>query len=252
MGEGPLGDGVSVTAVHEPRNPVEREVWDALGRVMDPELDEPVTDLGFIYEWGVEDGVARVRLRLPTYFCAPNFAWMMVADAHDALGTIDGVKTADVRLDDYFASDEINAGVASATGFVGSFAGEASDDLGELRMTFYRKAYTAALERVCRTLRRQGVGLEDLEGRVVGDLPATADGERLLRRRRDVGLDDRPDAALLVDDHGRPIPIAELSVWLRRAQTVRVNIEGNGEICRGLLHTRYHLGELETQLSGSK
>ncbi len=27
----------------------------------------------------------QVRLRLPTYFCAPNFAFLMVADAYDAV-----------------------------------------------------------------------------------------------------------------------------------------------------------------------
>lgn len=238
-----------MTGVHEATNPVERRVWEALGRVMDPELDEPVTDLGFVYEWGVQDGVARVRLRLPTFFCAPNFAWMMVADAHDALSGLEGVTVADVRLDDYFASDEINAGVASAAGFVKSFDGEAVDDLDELRVTFYRKAYTAALERVCRTLRKDGVALEDLERLVVSDIPATPDGERLLRRRRDVALSTEADAAFLVDEQGQAIPVEGLSMWLRRAQTVRVNIESNGEMCRGLLQTRYHLGELEEHLT---
>lgn len=91
---------------------------------MDPELDEPVTGLGFVHEVGVHDGVARVRLRLPTYFCAPNFAWMMGADAHDAVRGVAGVVRADVRLDDYFASDEINAGVASAAGFVARSRGK--------------------------------------------------------------------------------------------------------------------------------
>ncbi|MET0713194.1 MAG: iron-sulfur cluster assembly protein, partial [Jiangellaceae bacterium] len=60
----------------------EREVLEALGTVRDPELDEPVTSLGFVTSCTVSaDGVADVRLRLPTYFCAPNFAWLMVADA---------------------------------------------------------------------------------------------------------------------------------------------------------------------------
>ena len=30
-------------------------------------------------------GIAPVHLRLPTYFCAPNFAFLMVADAYDAV-----------------------------------------------------------------------------------------------------------------------------------------------------------------------
>ena len=56
-------------------------VWRALGTVLDPELDEPITDLDFVESWAVSaEGVATVRLRLPTFFCAPNFSFLMVAD----------------------------------------------------------------------------------------------------------------------------------------------------------------------------
>ena len=37
-------------------------------------------------------GAAEVHLRLPTYFCAPNFAFLMVADAHDAVAAVPGVR----------------------------------------------------------------------------------------------------------------------------------------------------------------
>ena len=42
-------------------------LWDALGTVVDPELDQPVTELGFVSEAAVVAGHARVRLRLPTW-----------------------------------------------------------------------------------------------------------------------------------------------------------------------------------------
>ncbi len=239
-------------AAAKPRSPIEQRVWTALGAVMDPELDEPVTDLGFVTACDVDDqGVAVVRLRLPTYFCAPNFAWMMVADAHDATSDVAGVTRADVALDDYFASDEINRGVADATGFKAAFDGEVEDELGELRLTFRRKAYIAAIERVCQGLRRDGVTLQDLATLRLGDVPAGTDRDRLGRRRQDLGFSPADEARLLVDETGDPIPPEGLAVWLRRAQTVRVNIEGNSELCRGLLHTRYHLGELEERLRAS-
>ena len=57
------------------------EVLDALSGVRDPELDEPLTDLGFVSDLRVEGDVVSVRLRLPTYFCAANFAYLMVGDA---------------------------------------------------------------------------------------------------------------------------------------------------------------------------
>ena len=54
---------------------IERDkVLDALSGVRDPELDEPVTDLGFVSELKVDGDTVGIRLRLPTYFCAPNFA----------------------------------------------------------------------------------------------------------------------------------------------------------------------------------
>ena len=97
----------------------EKEVLDALGTVRDPELDEPVTSLGFVTSCAVSaDGVADVRLRLPTYFCAPNFAWLMVADAYDAVSAVPGVRQTQIELEDHFASAEINRGVAARAGFV--------------------------------------------------------------------------------------------------------------------------------------
>ena len=64
----------------------------ALTTVRDPELDEPITSLGFVASCVVScEGRAVVRLRLPTYFCAPNFAYLMVADAYDAVIDVPGV-----------------------------------------------------------------------------------------------------------------------------------------------------------------
>ena len=80
------------------------EVLGALSGVRDPELDEPITELHFVSELEVEGGTAFVRLRLPTYFCAPNFAYLMVADAKAALLSVPGVERARVVLDDHYAS----------------------------------------------------------------------------------------------------------------------------------------------------
>src|SRR5512140_2107675 len=90
----------------------------ALETVRDPELDEPITSLGFVASCAVSAaGDAQVRLRLPTYFCAPNFAYLMVADAYDAVAALPGVRRAEVVLEDHFASDAINGGVAAHAGF---------------------------------------------------------------------------------------------------------------------------------------
>jgi metal-sulfur cluster biosynthetic enzyme len=141
----------------------EREVLEALGTVRDPELDEPVTSLGFVTSCTVSaDGDVEVRLRLPTYFCAPNFAFLMVADAFDAVSGVAGVRHTEVVLEDHFASEEINRGVAARAGFVDSFDGLAVAELDTLRSDFVRKAVLAGTDRVCRPLLAAGYTVDEL------------------------------------------------------------------------------------------
>ena len=43
----------------------------ALAVVNDPELDEPITDLGFVRSVAIDGSSVTVHLRLPTSFCSP-------------------------------------------------------------------------------------------------------------------------------------------------------------------------------------
>ncbi|WP_370588851.1 iron-sulfur cluster assembly protein [Pseudonocardia sp. C8] len=217
-------------------------VWRALGSVRDPELDESITDLRFVQECAVAGDEVIVVLRLPTYFCAPNFAYLMVADAADAVRAVPGVRTARVTLADHFASDEINAGVAAGDGFSASFPGLADPDavdLADLRLRFQRKAHAAAQELVADGLLRGGRTLDDLLATTLADLEETAALARLQRRRADLGLPADPSAPLLLETDGTPMRADGLPLKLRLARTTRVSIEGNGIFCRGLLATRY-------------
>jgi metal-sulfur cluster biosynthetic enzyme len=215
-------------------------VWAALDTVRDPELDEPITDLQFVSSCTVSaDGVAAVRLRLPTFFCAPNFAWLMVADAHDAVAAVPGVTRADIALDDHFVSATINDGVAARAGFVASFDGEAQAELDELRAVFLRKAALAGQDRVARPLVDAGCTPEDLAAMRLGDAPPSPDLDRLRQRRAEVGLPHGRDAPLLLHPDGTPVTAAQVPLHLRRARLTRVGIEANGHTCRDLLATRY-------------
>ncbi|HZL03849.1 MAG TPA: iron-sulfur cluster assembly protein, partial [Coriobacteriia bacterium] len=70
---------------------LKERVLAALGTVYDPELDEPITSLRFVGACEVTvDGEVAVRLRLPTPQCAPNFAFLMGADARAAVLGVDG------------------------------------------------------------------------------------------------------------------------------------------------------------------
>lgn len=197
-------------------------LWDALSTVVDPELDQPITDLGFVSEAVVVAGHAHVRLRLPTYFCAPNFAYLMVADAYDAVSPL--VDSVDLRLEDHFAAEEINAGVAASSGFTGAFPG--SGELAELRVTFQRKAYLASLDRVLRVAP---------DATTIADVPPSPVLTAMLRRRAVLGLPCGSGSALRVDERGAPLTPARA----RYARSVRLSIEGNAGFCGGLLRTRY-------------
>jgi metal-sulfur cluster biosynthetic enzyme len=215
-------------------------VWAALDTVRDPELDEPITDLQFVSSCTVSgDGVAAVRLRLPTFFCAPNFAWLMVADAHDAVAAVPGVTRADIALEDHFVSATINEGVAARAGFVGAFPGQAQSELDELRAVFLRKAALAGQDRVARPLVDAGWTPQQLAGARLGGLPASPDLDRLRQRRAAVGLPHGPHAPLLLDPDGAPVTAEQVPLHLRRARLTRVGIEANGHTCRDLLGKRY-------------
>jgi metal-sulfur cluster biosynthetic enzyme len=213
----------------------------ALETVRDPELDEPITSLGFVASCTVsERGDVSVHLRLPTYFCAPNFAFLMVADAYDAVSAVPGVARADIVLEDHFASDAINGGVAARAGFVDAFAGEAESDLEGLRADFLRKAVMAGTHLVCRPLVAGGMTPEALADLSLGEVPPSPEVDRLRRRRIDLGLPAGDDAALLIEPAtGEPVGPTAIPLHLRRARTTHVNIDANTSICRGMFAHRY-------------
>jgi metal-sulfur cluster biosynthetic enzyme len=219
--------------------------WAALAQVRDPELDQPITELGFVARLQLgTDASVRAELRLPTYFCAPNFAWLMVADARDALAALPGITRVEVVLLEHFVSAQINEGVAAVSDFAATFTGDTvrglDPSLAELRDTFERKAHLAAQERLARALVVAGADPASL-----GTLSFAAAAEAapqaaaaVARRRRRLGL---TSGYALCDDHGEPLPADRLPGWLRFARTVRVSIDGNAGFCQGLLQTRYGL-----------
>ncbi|HEX4089983.1 MAG TPA: iron-sulfur cluster assembly protein [Trebonia sp.] len=218
------------------------DVFAALATVRDPELDEPITTLGFVASCTVspEEGQAQVRLRLPTYYCAPNFSYLMAADAYDAVTSVPGITKAEVILEDHFAADEINAGVATQVGFVASFTGEATSELHDLRAAFLRKAVLAGTHQVCRPLVDAGATPSDLVSLTLGATPRSAELDRLRQRRSDLGLPADDQAPLLLDPvTGQRIPEASVPLHLRKARVTATSIEANASICSGMLKARY-------------
>ena len=138
------------------------EVWQQLARVTDPEMDESITDLGFVATLDIHANGVTVEFRLPTYWCAANFAFMMAEDIRDQVLNLAWVDSVNVRLVDHYSSAAINEGMANAASFMETFPSEATDDLSELRCVFRRKAFMTRQEKLLGHFRRSGWNTEDL------------------------------------------------------------------------------------------
>jgi metal-sulfur cluster biosynthetic enzyme len=217
-------------------------VIDALAEVYDPELDEPITKLGFVTSCEVStEGDVEVVLRLPTPQCAPNFAFLMAADARTVVRRLPEVRDVTIKLEDHYTGAEINAAVGRGEGFTGAFPGETvDDDLASLRELFLRKALVARESRLCEALLADGATPEDVAARRLEDLPTDIpDARRCVELRRRLGLAHGPGSPAFVLPSGEPVLAAELGRWMRTARLVRMSLEVNGGICRSLLQIRH-------------
>ena len=75
---------------------VERDVWQALYRVEDPEMPISIVDLGLIYGVAVDDGVADVQMTL-TYTGCPARD-MLLGEVERAVAAVDGIEDAEITL----------------------------------------------------------------------------------------------------------------------------------------------------------
>jgi metal-sulfur cluster biosynthetic enzyme len=201
-------------------------VYEALGTVYDPELDEPITTLGFVGSCVVDGSDVALRLRLPTPQCAPNFAFLMAADARTAVRALPDVGEVSVVLEDHFTGKEINAAVNDGQAFSDAFPGETAGDLRALRELFQRKALLA---RQSRLMAEPATTLGDLSG---------PDADRCRALRTALGIDASDGAPPFVTGDGTPVDVSDVR-FRRMASLTALSLETNGGMCRDLLKTRY-------------
>jgi metal-sulfur cluster biosynthetic enzyme len=224
----------------------EAQVRLALDRVTDPELDEPVTDLRFIEHLTADqDGAVSIGFRLPTYWCAANFAFLMAADMQREVGALPWVSHVRVALGEHMYAEKINYGLANRLSFQATFGNEASAELDELRRTFLVKAFQRRQEALLRRLLKTDLRAEELVSMSLQDLQAIAlepEDYNLRRRyldRRDVCAAPTEELAF-VDGDGRPLSADNLATYLQALGRVTINAEFNGALCRGLLAARFN------------
>jgi metal-sulfur cluster biosynthetic enzyme len=211
------------------------QVLAALETVLDPELDRSIVELGFVEGVEIAPAEVVVALRLPTFWCAPNFSWLMAEDAREAVRRL-GVPRVRVVLRDHHASAEISEAVSAGRSFAETFPADTVDSLDALRRQFRRKAFYLRQEALVRTL-PAACRTADLR---LGDLPDTPAAAAYRAVRAELGLACGPEALVFTDADGRVV--GDLTGHLRRIRLLRTSLEANTALCRGLLETRYGCG----------
>ena len=242
----------------------EDQVYAAILDVLDPELDETLVKLGFIDSVRVEGPDVTVIFKLPTFWCAPNFAYLMAADLRNRVRTLPGVRNTRIVLLDHCAEEEITSGINRGLSFGDAFPEDACDedgeDLEDLRRTFLRKGFLMRQDTLLRkllqarldeatilNLRVADLVVDELADAVFVTTPGGAvrldkagrSAMLYLRKSKLLGLPQGEQDRLIVDDEGHPVPSGGLKDFLRRSRSVRMNILFNTSLCKGLFQTRY-------------
>ena len=193
-------------------SPLAQAVQQALDSVKDPELDRSLAELGFARAALDDEGDVTVEVRLPTFWCAPNFAYLMVQDARDAVAAVPGVRSVSVKLLDHFSGEEVTRGVAAGRSFDEAFPSLSDGEgLEALRRLFKVKAFTARQERVLRRLLVEGRSASEIAGMRLGEVDlGDEDGWEYLEKRHQLGISVEPGEPIaqplrqttVVGDHG--------------------------------------------------
>ncbi len=233
----------------ERNSPRLRDVWGRLDQVTDPELDEPITDMGFVETVAISDSnEVKVSFRLPTFWCSPNFAFLMAEGIRKEVGALPWVTGIEVRLHDHMCAEEMNEAVNTGRSFSDAFALLPElGDLDEVKEKFEGKAFQRRQESVLLGLREQGFTPEQVAAMTLGQLdlvtfddPATARQQgryRALLTAR--ALAKAPDDHAFPALDGAPLTVASYPVRMEQLRAVRINMEFGGALCRGLKQSRY-------------
>jgi metal-sulfur cluster biosynthetic enzyme len=232
------------------------EIWSALNSVTDPEIDESVVSLDFVTAVKIDsDNRVEIDFRLPTYWCAPNFAFLMASDMRDAVTVLEWVREVSVKLLDHFSADLINRGVASRQDFRDAFPGETDDDLSAVRQKFLGQAFERRQELLLQYLLSHGYSPDWIARTRLSellDLPLDPKGTSLrglylfvLRRIRPETEENAPAFTTL---EGMRLDSQDLKSYLRKIAAVRRNAEFNGFFCRSLLSERVKREEEKNDL----
>ncbi|WP_299472647.1 iron-sulfur cluster assembly protein [uncultured Roseibium sp.] len=224
-------------------------VWEQLENVSDPELDEPITDMGFVERVEVfASEKVEVDFRLPTYWCSPNFAFLMAFGIRQEVEKLSWVREVTVTLMDHCFDAQVNAGVNGSCSFDEVFSAYSSgEELENVKLKFLEKAFIRRQETVLLALQQAGYSAEKIVTMKLGEfdrIDFKGEEESRQKPRYRTLLISRNLASVsedlaFVTWAGEPIEPRNLRQHLSELRSVRINMEFNGALCRGLSNTRY-------------
>ncbi|UTR12724.1 iron-sulfur cluster assembly protein [Evansella sp. LMS18] len=221
----------------------EKQVYEKLDKVYDPELDQSLTELGFIDHTEIKGDQVKVSFRLPTFWCSPNFAYIMAEDIQKYVSELSWVKRVKVELIDHCASEEIN-GVSDGKRFSESFGEEAGGDLDEVRKTFEIKAFYGRQEKMIKFLLERDFSKEtirNLATEELSKLELDKEGTELRERYLEKKQRLNDSAVAFSKPEGDSLTEEEFDAYMLNLKRTRLSMEFNGHYCRGLLEARYKL-----------
>ncbi|KYH25645.1 hypothetical protein HAPAU_23200 [Halalkalicoccus paucihalophilus] len=220
-----------------------------LESVTDPELDRSVVELEYIEGIEIDGGSVEVAFTLPTAWCSPAFAWMMMVDARDALAAHPAISTATVRLRDHMHAREINEGVNAREPFGSAFE-DADGDIESVRRELDEKARVARQYRAVSALLEGGLTPDQIVELVRGDVETGDDRatirvddtlrvcvdaapiERYLEKATGLVCDSTD--RLFLTPEGETIPPEAFETVHKRGRLATTNMGSQGHICENL------------------
>lgn len=231
----------------------EHEINLVLDNVLDPELDASVSELGFAKITSIEDTSVTIELRLPTFFCSANFAWIMCSDAKVAVEKLSWVTHAKIILIDHFAMKKINHGVQNGLSFDEVFGLSKVENFEQMRMAFKEKAFAKRQAELIDELRKLKIDRARICSLSVPQLrllenkgASQKEFSKLLESYLDIRLElfskDKLPEFAITRLNGSPLEQHELLDYLREVRRISGSILANGEMCRILMKERYSDG----------
>lgn len=218
------------------------EVQRVISAVRDPEIDETAGELDFVVGVEVNEGDVAVSIRLPSYWCPANFAWLMAQDMRKAVLSLPWATGFRLELVDHFAEAQISRGISQGLAFEAVFPTHAVGDLTALQRDFATKAMLMRQAPLIAAIGKSGMddtaicaakirAFDLLDDASIAPLWAA-----VMEKRREAGIAHDAAQPAVCDAAGSAV--ADLNAHLREIRRVSTSAAASGEMCRMLVAGR--------------